>query len=975
MDQEIKNLNQALLRAMETYARRTCFWVKRGTRFQGTSYQHFRTLTFRLAHFFRRQQIADGERVAIIAGKSVEWMVAYMASLLSGGGVVPVRHFLPPEQIHFRLQDSAARLVVVQDEKLYHLIEAAGPDLPDVKNVLLITAAQNPMRPEVKPLAAILSETITPAEEEAVQTYAEAVSPQALAAIYYTAPGTGQRRGAVFDQIQCLKILQSMAEWFTLDEDDLAFTTPLPWSYVPNLNASLHYFLSGVANALAQSSETSFEDLQQISPTVTLTNPNAFQYIYEQVVAEMSWLPDASREVFNWALGISKEYRAAGLKASEELREAYTRADLTFFSRVRGELGGRLQRFYSVGAPLPQPSLEFAEAVGLLVLNLYNLTESGGFPAVSRPEARRDGSCGQAAPGFQIRIAGDGEVLVQGETVMRQYWRHPAETQQALDPDGWLHTGDLGYLDQDGYLFLTGNKGSPMVLSTGRRIMPAAIENALTASPFIAQAVVFGEGRPYVSALIVPDLEAIVNHFQTEAPHSYTDVVADSASISLKWFWPREDEDREPMTTTAHPIVKRLLDQTVEAVNHQLDRWEQIQTYCLLDQAASRSAGELSELMKQGRQQVAERYAAQIEAMYPGGPHLDPEGKKVTQVQVSPERMRELLEKEHILDAWLADAGMQFLFDLARTKQIDAPCMVHICDTAVAVAQMESEEKPLSTAFIVGDPARIAHILPPSQIQLLRHDHIQRMRKTLVTMAKMVDGYVLGYVVDKYGYVRGVHRLFQVMPKEGVRFLGSQFRRHAAISQQCDAVVFFVPAGGRQVRVFADGQLVGRYADGDWSPDNIAVIHTVVTRLAEEKNYDTALIHRLLRCAFQMSEENLGAIFMLGEANAILERSDVSETSAFAAIISIDLQHLSDHELINFAKQDGATIIDMQGQFRNCMVLLRPDANTQAEIGPGKGARHSSAAKMSAEAQCLAIIVSQDGPITIYEGGRRLLSL
>ena len=145
--------------------------------------------------------------------------------------------------------------------------------------------------------------------------------------------------------------------------------------------------------------------------------------------------------------------------------------------------------------------------------------------------------------------------------------------------------------------------------------------------------------------------------------------------------------------------------------------------------------------------------------------------------------------------------------------------------------------------------------------------------------------------------------------------------------------------------------------------------------MAEEKKYDLALVQRLLRCAFQMSEENLGAILLLGDADAILARSDTSEISSDAEIEGVDMKKLSDRELINFAKQDGATVIDAQGRFRGCMVLLRPGADTPAEIGPGKGARHSSAAKMSAEAQCLAITVSQDGPITVYHCGKQLLSL
>jgi DNA integrity scanning protein DisA with diadenylate cyclase activity len=177
------------------------------------------------------------------------------------------------------------------------------------------------------------------------------------------------------------------------------------------------------------------------------------------------------------------------------------------------------------------------------------------------------------------------------------------------------------------------------------------------------------------------------------------------------------------------------------------------------------------------------------------------------------------------------------------------------------------------------------------------------------------------------------------------------------------------------VRVFANGQLAGRYANGDWSPESMRRVNEVVAQLVEDRNYDLNLVQRVLRCAFQMSERNLGAILIVGDANRILKQSDASEISHFASIVTADIAQMSDRELVNFAKQDGATVIDVGGQFRGCMVLLRPDAETRAEIGPGKGARHSSAAKMSAEAQCLAVTVSHDGPITIYDSGRRVLSL
>ncbi len=976
MDEQSQTLNQAILTAIATYGERTCFWVKQGDHYRDISYHRFRILTFRMANFFRSQGIARGERVAIIADNSLEWMVAYVACLLAGGVVVPLRLSLPANVLHFALQDSGATVVVVNSVQQSKSIEDAGAEAlkgkwSNLRATLVIDEAQE-SSPGTFSVRTILANSVPPEAQKEIRRHAESVAPQAMASIHYTAIETGEPKGAVFTQAQRLQAMQHLSQWLTFDEDDLAFTI-IPWSTTSSLYFTLHQFLMGIPNALAESTQRAMENAQHISPTVVQITPFILESFFNQIIHEMSELPESSREVFNWALAISKEYLAAGPNASKALQEGYNRANLTFFSQIRGKIGGRMNRLYSAGASLPQHLADFIEAIGLLPLNIYSRTRAGGIPVISRPDARRPGSCGQVAPGFQIRIAGDGEILIKGPTAMRQYWQKPEETQRAIDTEGWLHTGDMGYLDEEGFLYLTGRKESLMVLSTGHKVMPSPIENALMSSPFIAHAAVFGEGRPYVSALIVPDLESLAGDFLDDVPDDEP-IMATPTAKMLNWYWLQEHEEEEPLATTAHPEVKTLLDKTIDEVNQRLDRSQRVKKYSLLEQAFSNAANEFGELMPTGRHLIAERYKPQIKAMYPQT--LEIVRKEITEVEVNPERMRELLAKESLLDAWMADAGIEFLFDLARQKEIDAPSMVHISDIAASIAQMEHEEKPLSTALIVGDSARIARHLPVSQVQLLRHDHIRRMRKMLFTLAPIVDGQVLGFVIDKHGYLRGIHKIDVPLDEHPSSFLlGPQFRRHAAISGTCDALVFFVPTGGKQVRVFANGELVGRYSNGDWSKESIFKVGNRMARLVEQKRYDLPLVQRVLRCAFQMAEENLGAIFIVGDADTILERSDAPEISYFAWIVSAEMDTMTDAELINFAKQDGATVVDTHGQFRGCMVLLRPGANTQAEIGPGKGARHSSAAKMSAEANCLAIAVSQDGPITVYDNGQRVLSL
>lgn len=1021
-DSSSGTLNELILDAFERYAAETCFRIERAGRWRDVSYRVLRRQTLRLTRFFRVQGLR-GSRVAIWATNSPEWMQTHLAASLAGAVVVPIRHSMPVDTVRAVLADCGARVVAVgggeRAESLLQSLRDSSSSSEDVfggLEVILDLEDSGVQAERVVDLSSTVSERLDDETESELAQLARSVPADALACIYYASSRGDLPLGAVFDQGQRHASMTHVASWLDLDEDDLGFTA-LPWSYMPSLETSLYWLIHGVPNALARSRDLIFEEIQQVSPTLALTIPNALERAYDEVIQNrIRKLPESSQAMFDWALATGRQLLAAGEDASRELRERYARADMTFFSSIRGDFGGRFRRFYCTGATLPTRLAESLRAIGMEPVNVYSVSEAGGFPAVNdRAEGRVApiDACGPAAEGFELRIAGDGELLVRGETVMRGYWAEPTLDRGSFDDEGWLRTGDYGRLAENGVLFVTGRKGDTLILSTGRKVWPAEIEAKLMTSPYVHQAAVFGESRPYVSALIVPDLEAITEtvaaemaeqraetaraardgesgshdssgqrevdsedgDFDAEATQIVEPVTVGSGPAStLRWLWSSPDDSGESLTTHAHVKVKDLFDQVVEKVNASVDEWERIGCYSLLGQETADEARQLADDRAHDRAQLAQRWSEAIQAMYPRGT-LRPE-REITQVEVGPERLRELLEKESILDAWTGDAGIGFLFDLARSQRIDAPSVVHICDTAASVAQMEAEEKPLSTALIVGDPMRIHRVLSSSLIQLRRHDHIRRMRNRLVDLAKLVDGLVLAYVVDRHGYVRGICRLDLELPKAPEAVLGPQFRLQSEVSRRCNAVVFFVPKGGRQVRVFAQGELVGRYSNGDWAPEVTGQLDTILQRLTEERGYDADLLRRLLRCAFRMSEENRGAIFLLGEADVILAKSDAPDISHFALLVSAPVASLTDDELINFAQQDGATVIDgRSGRFRGCMVLLRPDAATEAQVGPGKGARHSSAAKMSAETGALAITVSQDGPITLYDEGRRILSL
>ena len=1022
-----RTVNGRILAALDAHAGATCFRVWRANRYRDVSYRHLRRQTLRLVRSFHQRGLL-GERLAIWASCTPEWMVAHSAALLAGMVTVPVRRSLPATAALRFLLDSESRWVAVQDGRDAVRLTDASDELPHLEGVLILgdidsesAEACGASSLEVVTLGAWVGERLAKEDENLLCEQALAVAPEALATLRYTTGPDGSPLGAVFDQGQLAAALDSMDGWLETEADDVALTV-LPFDYAPSFDASLQYLVSGVPNVLARSRDLVFEDLQQVSPTLVMTIPSALERAYEEVIErQIRSLPSSSQEIFQWALTTGKQLRAAGSAASVELRDRHGRADRTFFSGIRGAFGGRFRYLMCTGAPLRRSLAESLHTIGLPPVNAYSISEAVGFPAVNPPDSNRPDGCGPATEDFDLSLSSDGEVLIQSRLVMRKYWRRDDETTRVLspgealsggEPEVRLRTGDYGRLDDAGRLFLTGRSGESLLLSTGRRVDPVPLEKRLTDSPFVNQAAVLGEGRPYVVALVVPNLAALTDQLKAETDESVdldpSDIEASKGasqvgqarggevqvggvhggemhsgemhsdevhSDEVTWFWQADRDTGKSLTTQAPVPVRALFDRLISDINERFDETERIQRYCLVAQRLSPEADRLGEVLTQNRRQLSQQFAEQLRSMYPT--EVETSDREITQVRVGPERLRELLEKESILDAWSSDAGIGFLLDLARRHHIDTPSVIHICDAAANVAQMKSEEKPLSTAFIVGDPMRIHRLLPSSLIQLHRHEHIRRMRARVTQLATLVDGLVLAYVLDRHGIVRGICRLDLDLREAPLELFGPRFRLHAEVSRRSDSVVFFVPKGGGQVRIFAQGELVGRYANGDWMSERASLFSETLTELAREELYDSDLVGRLLRCAFRMSEENHGAIFLLGDADRILAKSDSPEISHFAWISSAPVSSLSDEELINFAKQDGATVIDAETKrFRSCMVLLRPDAGTRAEVGGGgKGARHSSAAKMSAEAQAMAITVSQDGPITVYDRGKRVLAL
>jgi long-chain acyl-CoA synthetase len=376
------------------------------------------------------------------------------------------------------------------------------------------------------------------------------------------------------------------------DQTALSF---LPLSHVFERMVTYTYFYRGLTIAYAESVQAVAQNLQEVRPHVFVSVPR----VYEKVLARVREQAAASalkRRIFAWAEKVGRAalpHRLRQDRPSGRLGLELAIADGLVFSKIKERLGGRFEFAVSGGAPLGRDVAEFFWGAGIAIYEGYGLTETAPVVAVNTPGALKLGTVGKPIPGVEVRIAGDGEILVRGPNVMKGYWNDPGATAEAIDAEGWFHTGDIGALDEDGFLRITDRKKEILVNAYGKNVAPAPIENQLRVSPFIGHAVLLGDRRQYLAALLVPDFESL------EA-----------------WAAQHGIDAGDRQALVEHPQVGALYAAEVARVNEGLAHYEQIVQWTLLPADFSVETGELTPTQKVKRRVIDEKYAQQIEALY-----------------------------------------------------------------------------------------------------------------------------------------------------------------------------------------------------------------------------------------------------------------------------------------------------------------------------------------------------------------------
>ena len=561
------------------------------------SYAQYYDRALMVARGLRKLQVQPGDRVAILSENRAGWIIADMGILCAGAVTVPVYPTNTPEQVAYVLTHSEAKIVFVSGKAQYRKILKYRDALPALQLVVSFERflGEPPLPVTTFYQISEIDDPILDRERAELEAIIDGIAPDALMTLIYTSGTTGIPKGVMLTHRNIL-----FDVWYTVKKAGVlsgheVLLSFLPLSHV--LERSVGYylpFLIGGLIAFADSFEKIAENMIEVKPSLIVSVPRLFEKIYSRIFESVHQLSLFKRTMFRRALAIGKRYVQATYidkNASLWLRAEYAIADRIIFTKLRKRFGGNLKLCCCGGAPLDKTINEFFWIIGIPIIEGSGLTETSPVVSINNFQDLRFGSVGTPLELTEIATAADGEVLIRGPQVMTGYYKDPVGTKEAFQ-DGWFKTGDIGYLE-DRFLFITDRKKELIITAGGKNIAPQPIENLLKRDKYISQAFVYGDRKPYLTAVLVPTIERLLE-FALEKNINYNDL-----------------DD-----LVVHEPVLRLYEQRVAAVNAELAQYETIKKFVLLPRDFSIEAGELTPTLKLKRRVIGENYKEKIEQMY-----------------------------------------------------------------------------------------------------------------------------------------------------------------------------------------------------------------------------------------------------------------------------------------------------------------------------------------------------------------------
>jgi long-chain acyl-CoA synthetase len=603
-NQGFRTLNELFLNGVERHTKPDAFLYKSEGKYQPLSSRAALEKAASLAVSLSRRGVKRGDHVALISENRLEWALTDYAVLSLGASTVPIYPTLLEPDIEFILLDSGAKAAVVSTSEQLYKVLSVRSRLPELDFVLIMDKAGNPSEGVEWWQTAV--ESGSKAEPDPVgflREHAVHSQPEDIASIIYTSGTTGQPKGVILTHGNFCSNVRSTQQLFPLGINDLGMSF-LPLAHVFERTLDYQYMWLGVTIAYAESLEAMAKNILETRPTVMGVVPRMLEKIHDKVLEVVHQAPPAKQKLFAWAQATGRAYFPYALERRTPpftLRLKHSIADALVFSKIRERLGGRVTTLISGAAPLARELAEFYFAAGLPVYEGYGLTETSPVVSVNWPGSVKIGTVGRLIPDVEVRIgdnpsgddeASGGEILVRGPNVAPGYFHPDADSARAFE-DGWFHTGDLGKLDAEGFLKITGRKKNLFKTSGGKFVSPEKLENLFQGHPYIAQVLVLGDGRHFVSALLVP---------------SFTRLETYARGKGIE-FRTREE-------LVSRPEILTFIQLQVDELCRWLPRHEKIKQIALLPREFTMEHGELSPTHKVKRAVVEHRYRQVIEEVY-----------------------------------------------------------------------------------------------------------------------------------------------------------------------------------------------------------------------------------------------------------------------------------------------------------------------------------------------------------------------
>lgn len=603
-NQEFRTLNELFLEANANYSKPDAFLFKSAGKYRGLSSRQVLENVAGLALALDRRGFGPGDRVALLSENRYEWALTDYAVLGLGAALVPIYPTLLENDIEYILRDSESRGLICSDNSQLKKILNIRHRLPGLGFVFVMNAPTD--RLEGVEVWQEVIDACTGPEARSIdflRARAAVVRPESMASILYTSGTMGQAKGVILTHANLVSNILASLGLFPFQPDEVAMSF-LPLSHIFERMLDYHYFWAGVSIAYTESMESLPKNLLEVRPTVMAVVPRVLEKVHARVMEVVRESSPARQKLFHWALDIGKRYFPCILEhrtPSAVLRGQHALADFLVGSKVRAQMGGRIKELISGAAPLSRDLTEFFFAVGLPIYEGYGLTETSPVISVNCPDSVKLGTVGRVIPGVEVKLdnssnemdgAGGGEILVRGPNVTPGYYHLDEENRQAF-VDGWFRTGDLGKLDADGFLAITGRKKNLFKTSGGKYVSPEKLENLFQGHPYVAQVLILGDGRRFVSALIAPNFVRL-------------EMLARSKGIVFR--------DRPDLVQNGEILA--FMQEQVDQLMATLPPHEKIRQIALLPREFSAEEGELSATQKIKRRVVEEHFRALIEEIY-----------------------------------------------------------------------------------------------------------------------------------------------------------------------------------------------------------------------------------------------------------------------------------------------------------------------------------------------------------------------